>query len=124
MKKILFVFIILTTSTSLSQDIRLVNFESSSCTEEQGIGNSILSIKEDKNTLIIKITAELNCCASVFASVDFKKRFLRKNILNLRYENYSEEYCNCICYFEYEYTIEGLKKNNYLIYINNKEIQK
>mgnify|MGYP001100381304 CR=1 FL=1 len=124
MKKILFVFIILTTSTSLSQDIRLVNFESSSCTEEQGIGNSILSIKEDKNTLIIKITAELNCCASVFASVDLKKRVLRKNILNLRYENYSEEYCNCICYFEYEYTIEGLKKNNYLIYINNKKIEK
>ena len=124
MKKIIFVFIILTTSTSLSQDIRLVNFESSNCTEEQGIGNSILSLKEDKNTLIIKITAELNCCASVFASVDLKKRVLRKNILNLRYENYSEEYCNCICYFEYEYTIEGLKKNNYLIYINNKKIEK
>lgn len=28
----------------------------------------------------------------------------------------------CMCYKEYEYTIEGLKDDNYLVYINNKEV--
>ena len=123
MKKIILVLLILTTSTTISQEIRLENFESSKCTEERGIGDSILSKKQNKNTLIIKITAEFNCCGSVVPSVVFKKRFLKKNILNLTYEDYSGELCNCICYFEYVYTIEGIKKNNYLVYINNKEIE-
>ncbi len=123
MKKIILTLLILTTSTAISQEIKLVNFESSTCTEEKGIGDSILSKKQNKNTLIIKITAEFNCCGSVSASVDFKKRFLKKNILNLTYQDYSDEFCNCICYYEYVYTIEGVKKNNYLVYINNKEIK-
>ena len=122
-KKITIVLLILATSTTFSQEIELVNFESSTCSEERGIGDSILFKKQKENTLIIKITAEFNCCGSVSASVDLKKRFLKKNILNLTYEDYSEEFCNCICYFEYEYTIEGLKKNNYLVYINNKKIE-
>jgi hypothetical protein len=122
MNKIIFVVLVLTTSIVFSQEIKLVNFESSKCTEERGIGDSILFIKQKEDSLIIKITAEFNCCGSVFADVDLNKRFLKKNILNLTYKDYSEEYCNCICYFEYEYTIEGIQKNNYLVYINNKEI--
>jgi hypothetical protein len=89
-----------------------VNFEESTCDEERGIGDRILSKKQNKSTLIIKITAEFNCCGSVSASVDLKNRFLKKNILNLTYKDYSGEYCNCICYYEYVYTIGGIKKNN------------
>lgn len=123
MKRILFALLILTTSTIVSQEIRLVGFESSDCAEEKEIGDSILYKKQEKDILIIKITAEFNCCSSVSASVDFRKRFLKKNILNLTYEDYSEEYCNCICYYEYVYTIKGITKNNYLVYINNKEVK-
>ena len=123
MKKIILALLILTTSPAISQEIRLVNFKSSDCEEEKGIGDSILYKNQNEDTLIIKITAEFNCCGSVYGSVDFKKRFLRKNILNLTYEDYSEDYCNCICYFEYTYTIKGIKNNNYLIYINGKEIE-
>jgi len=123
MKRIILALLILTTSTAISQEINLVNFESTNCEEEKEIGDSILFKKQNKDTLIIKITAEFNCCGSVYGSVHLKKRFLRKNILNLTYEDYSKDYCNCICYFEYTYTIEGITKNNYLIYINNKEIK-
>ncbi|RKE95199.1 hypothetical protein [Ichthyenterobacterium magnum] len=123
MKKIILAISILITSSAISQEIELVNFKSTDCTEERGIGDSILFKKQNGNTLIIKITAEFNCCGSVSGSIDLKKRFLKKNILNLTYEDYSEEYCNCICYFEYTYTIEGIKKENYLVYINGKEIE-
>ena len=123
MKRIILALLILTTSIAIGQEIRLVSFQSTDCEEEKEIGDSILFKKQNKNNLIIKITAEFNCCGSVVGEVDFKKRFLRKNILNLTYEDYSEEYCNCICYFEYTYTIEGIIKNNYLIYINGKEVE-
>ena len=123
MKKITLALLILITSTAISQEIRLVNFESSDCEEEKGIGDSILFKKQNKDILIIKITAEFNCCGSVYGSVDLKKRFLRKNILNLKYEDYSEEYCNCICYFEYTYTLKGVQKGNYIVYINDKKIE-
>lgn len=123
MKIIVLALLILTTTTTISQEVRLVNFESSECEEEKGIGDSVLFKKQKKDGLIIKITAEFNCCGSVYGSVELKKRFLKKNILNLMYKDYSEEYCNCICYYEYEYLIKGIKKNNYLVYINGKEIE-
>jgi len=122
MKKIILILSILTTSIVTSQEVRLVNFESTDCEEEKDIGDTILFKKQNKDTLIVKITAEFNCCGSVYGTVDLKKRFLRKNILNLKYEDYSEEYCNCICYFEYTYTLKGIKKDNYVIYINGKEM--
>lgn len=123
MTKITLALLVLITSTAIGQEIELVNFKSSTCTEERGLGDSILFKKQTKDYLIIKITAELNCCGSVSASAELKKRFLKKNILNLTYQDYLDEPCNCICYFEYEYTVKGIQKNNYLIYINDKEIE-
>ena len=122
MKRIILALLILTTSIAIGQEVRLVNFKSSECEEEKGIGDSILFKKQKNDVLIIKITAEFNCCGSVYGMVEFKKRFLKKNTLNLIYKDYSEEYCNCICYNEYEYTIRGVKNENYEVHINGKKI--
>jgi hypothetical protein len=123
MKRIILALLILTYSTAICQEIRLVSFESSDCEEEKGIGDSIIFKKQKKDVLSIKITAEFNCCGSVYGTVELKKKFLKKNIINLKYEDYSEEYCNCICYYEYEYTIQGIKNQNYEVHINGKKIE-
>ncbi len=123
MRNIIFLLVIITSFNCYSQEIKLVKFESSSCEEEKMIEKKILSKKQVKDTLIIKIATLRNCCGSVSSSVDFKEMPTGKDILNIQYEHYVSNPCMCMCYYEYEYTIEGLEDDNYLVYINNEEVK-
>ncbi|MGB1308514.1 MAG: hypothetical protein ACPG6B_06365 [Oceanihabitans sp.] len=82
MKNFIALLFLLTTSFSFCQSVELIGFKSSNCSEERDLGDSILYKKLQDNKLIIKITAEFNCCGSVGSSVDLKKRLFKKNILN------------------------------------------
>ncbi|AFL82007.1 hypothetical protein Aeqsu_2551 [Aequorivita sublithincola DSM 14238] len=123
MKKIATIILLLTTSIITSQEVRLVNFEVSSCEEERHIEKEILSRKQVNDTLVIKIAILRNCCDKVSQSISFKKDADGQNILNLEYEHYSSNPCMCLCYKEYEYTIEGLVDTDYLVYINDEEVE-
>jgi hypothetical protein len=121
MKNLLYILFFFTTSVISSQEIQLAHFKSSNCDEEKEIEKTIVLRNYEEDTFKIKIAAIRNCCSSVSPSVNFKKRFLRKNILYLEHTEYSSNPCMCVCY--YEYTIIGLEDDNFLVDINNEKVE-
>lgn len=119
MKKITFLTLIIISATTLGQNVDLINFKSFDCDEETDAfeaKNKIITKQHKKDTLVIKIGTTANCCTGFNPSVSFKK----KNLI-LDFEEYGE-YCNCICYYEFEYTIVGIRKKRYSVYLKNEKI--
>jgi hypothetical protein len=119
MPKLILIIILLISSKAIGQEIKIANFSKSDCTEqiEEFLGDSIIFKSHKKDTLVIKIATEANCCTSVIPSVS-----LDEGILNLSYDELGD-FCNCICYYEYEYTIVGIKNDDYLVRFNNKKLE-
>ncbi|WP_103071626.1 hypothetical protein [Aquimarina sediminis] len=120
MHNIVFTLLIITSSLAFGQKVRLTNFKSTNCDEETDAfyaKNRIISQPIKKDTLFIKIATTANCCTSFIPSIHFEKK-----ILKLSYEEYGE-YCNCICYYEFDYTITGIKEKEYSVYLNDKKIE-
>ena len=118
MRNLLLIIILLISLKTSGQEIKLASFTKSDCTEQQEdyLGDSILYKSHKKDTLVIKLSTEANCCTTIIPSVS-----LDDGILNLSY-NELGDYCNCICYYEYQYTIVGIKKDDYLVHFKNKKL--
>lgn len=105
---------------SKKQEVRLVKFNKHNCDDETDAfeaKNRIANKQYSNDTLIIKVATTANCCTYFDSSASYKK-----GVLDLSFEE-SGEYCNCICYYEFDYYILGIKDKIYTVNLNNEKIE-
>jgi len=112
--------IIICFSGCQSSKIKLINYNQSSCLNNENINEpQIISKTIQNNTLTITIEQASSCGLQSEGTIDI----INQNTINLDYKYNPDELADCLCNYKLTYKIKGINKSkNYKFQFENNPI--
>jgi len=120
MTKGLTLILTLLTMIAFGQEVRLVDFQPSECDETSDpyhLKTRIIDQEFHGDTLQIKVATKATCCVDFIPSITYNQ-----DTLNLLFEETGIE-CECICCYQFNYHITGLKDKNFGVKLLSKAVE-